>query len=319
MGKAESFITIAAMTALGVCGAGLTGEAGGGRSMAADMVLAENIRRHTVILGGDALEGRAPGSRGGELAASYIAGELEKLGIEPFGEDGTFFQQVPLLGSTPLSGCRLTVSAFGDHKVLELGEDYLLHTTGAQTWLPRPTPMVFVGYGIVAPEFDYNDYADVDVRGKVAVFLAGEPASDDAEYFAGAEPTAYSTIEAKVRIALSRGAMASVLVPAGTEHGGPGWARLQREYAFEHLGLASSVPSHLAVLLRPDIARTIFDEALFDFDQVLSMERRHALRSFHLATSLSFEGDFRVRSFLRPTWSAGFRDRGNASQGKRWL
>ena len=260
----------------------------------ADEVSAEAIRRHTVVLGGDALEGRAPGSRGGQLAASYIAEELEKLGLEPLGDDGSFFQQVPLVGSTPLPESRLTVSALGKHTALTLGKDYLLHTTGAQTWLPRPTPMVFVGYGIVAPEFDYNDYADVDVRGKVAVFFAGEPASDDPDYFAGRDPTVYSAVESKVRIALSRGAVASVLVPGG----GVGWARLQREYAFEHLSLAASVPSHLAILLHPAVAETLFDDALFDFDQVQSMERRQVLRSFHLPASLSFEGSFHVRSFL---------------------
>ncbi len=260
----------------------------------ADEVSADAIRRHTVVLGGDALEGRAPGSRGGRMAAAYIAAELQKLGIEPLGDDGSYFQQVPLVGSTPLPESRLTISGLGDRRVLVLGEDYLLHTTGAQTWLPRPTPLVFVGYGIVAPEFDYNDYADVDVRGKVVVFLAGEPASDDPDYFGGGEPTTYSAIESKVRIALSRGAVASVLVPGG----GVEWARLQREYAFEHLGLASSVPSHLAILLRPGVAATLFDEALFDFDQVQSMQLRQVLRSFHLPVNLTFEGEFRVRSFL---------------------
>jgi len=260
----------------------------------AEGVSSEAIRRHTVVLGGDALEGRAPGSRGGRMAAAYIAAELEKLGVEPLGEDGSYYQQVPLVGSTPLPESRLTISGLGEPRALTLGRDYLLHTTGAQTWLPRPTPLVFVGYGIVAPEFDYNDYADVDVRGKAVVFLAGEPASDDPDYFAGGEPTAYSAVESKVRIALSRGAVASVLVPGG----GVEWARLQREYAFEHLGLASSVPSHLAIMLRPGVAATLFDEALFDFDQVLSMERRQALRSFHLPVNLTFEGEFRVRSFL---------------------
>ncbi|KPK63341.1 MAG: hypothetical protein AMS21_06740 [Gemmatimonas sp. SG8_38_2] len=277
---------------------GVSAEAAEKWSTLADTVSAENIRRHTVILGGDALEGRAPGSRGGGLAAGYIAGELEKLGVEAFGDDGSYFQQVPLVGSTPLSGSRLTVSAFGEHRTLTLSEDYLLHTTGAQTWLPRPTPAVFVGYGIVAPEFDYSDYADVEVRGKVVVFLAGEPSSDDPGYFAGPEPTVYSAIESKVRIALSRGAVASVLIPAGADEERLRWARLQREYAFEHLGLASSVPSHLAVILHPRVAKTLFAEALFDFDQVLSMKRRQVLRSFHLPVSLSFEGDFRVRSFL---------------------
>ena len=176
----------------------------------ADEVSAEAIRRHTVVLGGDALEGEAPGSRGGRMAAAYIAGELEKLGVEPLGDDGSYFQQVPLVGSTPLPESRLTISGLGDQRVLALGEDYLLHTTGARTLLPRPTPLVFVGYGIVAPEFDYNDYADVDVRGKAVVFLAGEPASDDPDHFGGGEPTTYSAVESKVRMALSRGAVAGV-------------------------------------------------------------------------------------------------------------
>ncbi len=228
------------------------------------------------------------------MAAAYISGELEKLGVEPLGDDGSYFQQVPLVGSTPLPESRLTISGLGDQRVLALGEDYLLHTTGAQTLLPRPTPLVFVGYGIVAPEFDYNDYADVDVRGKAVVFLAGEPASDDPDYFGGGEPTTYSAVESKVRMALSRGAVASVLVPGG----GVEWASLQREYAFEHLSLASSVPSHLAILLRPGVASSLFDDALFGFDQVVSMERRQVLRSFHLPVNLRFEGEFRVRSFF---------------------
>ena len=75
----------------------------------ADAVSAENIRRHTVVLGGDALEGRAPGSHGGQLAAAYLASELEKLEVEPLGDDGTFFQQVPLVGSSPLPESRSRV------------------------------------------------------------------------------------------------------------------------------------------------------------------------------------------------------------------
>ncbi len=85
-------------------------------SAVADEVSAEAIRRHTVVLGGDALEGRAPGSRGGRMAAAYIAGELEKLGVEPLGDDGSFFQQVPLVGSTPLPESRLTISGLGERR-----------------------------------------------------------------------------------------------------------------------------------------------------------------------------------------------------------
>ena len=138
-------------------------------------VSAELLRRHVTVLGSDALEGRAPGSRGGTLAADYIARELDRSGAAAFGEEGSFFQQVPLVATTPLPGCRLELVSFGHATSLELGRDYLLASTGSQTWLPRPVPLVFVGYGIVAPEFDHNDYADVDVRGKIAVICRASP------------------------------------------------------------------------------------------------------------------------------------------------
>lgn len=260
---------------------------------------AEMIRRHAVVLGGDALEGRAPGSRGGELAAAYIAAELERYGVEPLGADGGFLQDVPLVGSVPLPTSRLALTSLGERRLLRLGDDYLLHTTGAQTWLPRPTPMVFVGYGIVAPEFDHNDYADVDVRGKVVVYLAGEPASDDDEFFAGEEPTVYAAPETKQRIALARGAVGSVLIPTD-EVAGAGWERLRREFSFEHLTLAYSLPRHLSVVLHPDLAPALFSDALYDLERVRRMQSTHALRSFHLPATLSFEGEFESRDFLTP-------------------
>ncbi len=257
---------------------------------------AEMIRRHTTVLGGDALEGRMPGSRGGDLAAAYIASELERFGLEGLGDDGGFMQRVPLVATLPLGTSRLTITSLGQQRALRLGQDYLLHTTGAQTWLPRPAQMVFVGYGIVAPEFDYNDYADVDVRDKVVVFLNGEPASDDPEYFGGGESTPYAAIETKIRIALSRGAVASVVVPAP---GSPSdWSALQRAYAFERIELAYSVPEHLCLLIRPDLAELLFADALYDLESILGMRERQVLRSFYLPVSLSFEGEFKVRSFL---------------------
>jgi hypothetical protein len=131
------------------------------------------------------------------------------------------------------------------------------------------------------------------------VFLAGEPASDDPAYFLGPEPSVYAAAETKQRIALSRGAAGSVLIPdAGAS--GAGWARLQREFAFEHLTLASTLPRHLSLVLHPGLAPALFADALYDFDRVQSMARAHTLRSFHLPVALSFEGVFRSRTFLTP-------------------
>jgi len=293
----------AAVTSALVLGMGMVGAASAGGPQriaeAAATVSEEAIRRHTVALGSDAMEGRAPGTPGGLRAADYIARELERLGVRPLGDEGSYFQQVPLHGNTPLPASRLVLTSLGEPRELALWSDYVLVSTGAQTWLPRSAPMVFVGYGIVAPEFDTNDYADVDVRGKVVVYLAGEPASDDPAYFQGAEPSVYATAETKQRIALSRGAVGSVLIPdAGVA--GAGWERLRREYAFEHLTPASSLPRHLSLVLHPQLAPALFADALYDFDRVQSMARAHTLRSFHLPVALSFEGVFRSRTFLTP-------------------
>jgi hypothetical protein len=266
---------------------------------AAAAVSAEGIRRHTAALGSDAMEGRAPGTPGGLRAAAYIAGELERLGVRPLGDDGSFLQQVPMVANTPLPSSRLVIRGLGETRELALGSDYLLYTTGAQTWLPLPAPMVFVGYGIVAPEFDHNDYADVDVRGKVVVYLAGEPTSDDPGCFLGQELSVYAAADTKQRIALARGAVGSVLVPPDVAVG-EGWARLQREFAFEHLTLASTLPRHLSLVLEPGLAPALFADALYDFERVRAMERGHTLRSFHLPATLSFEGAFSSRTFLAP-------------------
>jgi Peptidase family M28 len=264
-----------------------------------DGISAEGIRRHVVVLGSDALEGRAPGSKGGDQAAAYIASELEALGLEPLGDDGGFFQQVPLQGSRPRPRSRLLLTSLGEHRNLEFGDDYLLITTGEQTLLPRPTPMVFVGYGIVAPEFDYDDYADVDVRGKVVVFVDGEPSSRDPDYFAGDERSVYSAVETKSRIALSRGAVASVLLLGETASSAE-WARRRRMYAFEHITPAEAVPRHLSLILHPALAPQLFADSLFDYPELVEMKERHSMRSFHLPVQLAFVGDFDTRSFLAP-------------------
>ena len=264
-----------------------------------DGVSAEGIRRHVVVLGSDTFEGRAPGSRGGDRAAAYIAAVLAELGLEPMGDDGSFFQQVPMQGSRPRADSRLLVTTLGEQRTLEYGDDYLLISTGEQTLLPRPTPAVFVGYGIVAPEFDYDDYADVDVRGKVVVFFDGEPSSSDPDFFAGDEPSIYSAVETKTRIALSRGAVASVLLLGETSSTAE-WARRRRIYAFEHITPAEAVPRHLSLILRPALVPQLFSDALFDYPELVRMQDRNAIRSFHLPVQLAFVGEFETRSFLAP-------------------
>jgi hypothetical protein len=288
--KRQGAFRLAVAILVGV-GAAVAAPPGGGA------VDAEALRRHTFFLGDDAVEGRAPGTPGAEKAARYIAGELERVGLKALGHNGSWLQDVPLHGTTPAEGTPLVVASECGSSTLRLGEDYLLFTGGVQTLIPRDVPLVFAGYGIVAPEFDYNDYQGLNVEGKVVVVLEGEPDADDPEYFAGPQPTVYSTAEAKQRIALSRGARGSLLVPSALEPPRD-WVGLRREFAFEHLSLAYSLPRHLSARIRPAAAAALFCGAQWDLDAVHQMERDHTLRSFPLAAGVRFRGQFRERDFF---------------------
>jgi hypothetical protein len=262
-------------------------------------VSVERLQRHIQVLAADELEGRGTGTRGGDLAARYLAGALERLGWRPLGGDG-YQQLVPMHASTPTAASRLTLTtARAEDHPLELSEDYVLFTGGDQTLVPEPAELVLVGYGIVAPEFDHNDYQDHDVTGKIVVFLAGEPPSEDPEFFQGAEPTVYSSSEIKQRTAISRGAVGSVLLPPPRDVRHPSWAAWQREFGFEHVTLAYSVPRHLSLVLRPAVADELLLEPLGTSTvDLYAAAQDHRLRSRSLDAALEFRGEFTERDFL---------------------
>jgi len=258
---------------------------------------AERIRRHTDFLGADALEGRAAGSPGAERAAAYIAGEVERAGLRPLGRDGSFFQPVPLHGTFPEATNELFVVSDCGSGPLRLGEDFLLYSGGVQALIPKAVPLVFAGYGVVAPEFGHDDYAGLDVDGKVVVALSGEPLSDDPERFAGAQPTVYGTAEAKQRTALSRGARGSILLPSalGRQRS---WDDLRQEFAFEHVSLAYALPRHMSALLSRQAAERLFCGASRDLAEVHRLEREGGVGGFPLPTRIWFRGEFRERDFV---------------------
>jgi hypothetical protein len=183
---------------------------------------------------------------------------------------------------------------------LELGKDYLLYNTGAQTFVPKPAPLVFVGYGIVAPEYDHNDYQALDVEGRIVVFLAGEPETAEATYFAGEQATIYSFPEIKQKTALARGAAGSILIPTPRQASGRDWAYWQHEFAFEHVGLFYSVAGNLSVMMNPEAAHWLFEAAPYSLQQILALAAANRLRSFQLPVAASFRGIFQQRDFLAP-------------------
>jgi hypothetical protein len=263
-----------------------------------DSISVHNLQNHIAFLGSDALEGRGTGTRGGEAAAKYLANEFARLKLIPIGDDSSYFQNIPMHGSRPLPNSLLAISGEGREHSLELGRDYVLYNSGAHTFVPRPVPLVFVGYGIVAPEFDYNDYQALDVEGKIVVFLSGEPVSSDANYFDGSRPTVYSIPEVKQRLAVSRGARGSITIPNPREEGERNWQYWLQQFAFEDVTLLYGVTTNPSILMTPEAAQKLFDGAPMSLEQVLATDAAGSIHSFSLKMAASFRGHFQQRDFL---------------------
>ncbi|MEW6652661.1 MAG: hypothetical protein AB1394_04235, partial [Bacteroidota bacterium] len=118
--------------------------------------------KHLSKLGSDSLGGRAPGTLGGNLAAKYLANEFAKIRLKPFNNETKYYQYIPFHGSKPLYNSKLNIRFETESIGFRLKEDFLMYNTNNPVFIPNETPMVFAGYGITAPEFDYNDYYDLD-------------------------------------------------------------------------------------------------------------------------------------------------------------
>lgn len=259
----------------------------------------DKIQKHVSYLGSDIFEGRGTGTIGGELAAKYLAQEFSKMDLIPLGSNGTYYQYIPMHGSEPKSESRLTVYDESENQTsLELLNDYILLEAGDQTFTPTPLQLIFAGHGIIAPEYDYNDYQSINVEGKIVVVIEGEPSSNDIKYFDGENPTIYSLVESKKRLAISRGASGIIIIPNLIEEPNFDWAEIRTNYLFENVQLAYSVTSNLSVLLNPNIADKLFIGSQFSLNDIFEMYINNRMMSFPLKTMISFKGDFIRRDFI---------------------
>ena len=265
----------------------------------------EELRRHVEALGSEIMAGRGTGQEGGRRAAAYLASELEALigehgggatGLQPAGSDG-LRQPVPIHGATVLAATRLElVAPDGSSRALRLGHDYVLADT-LPLVLAQPVEMVFVGYGISAPDQDYNDYRDVDVSGRVVVFLEGEPASEDPQFLDGERLSEHAAPERKFLTALGYGARGAVLIPSPLDGFASDWERVQRAYAGEQLTLASRLVHRFNLWMRLEAASLLFEGAERSFEELLQGVSEGRVSSFPLRTRLRFESAMRERDF----------------------
>jgi hypothetical protein len=256
------------------------------------------IISHVNFLASDFLAGRLTGSFGSEIAAKYLASELHKYGVKPLGKDGTFYQYIPMHSTKLLPETKLTIYSENNFREYILNQDYLVYKISHQIFLARRTEMVFAGFGIVAPEFDYNDYLNIDVRGKVVVVLDGEPLSSSPDFFAGERPTTYSSFETKQIIALSRGAAALIIISSKSLSNPDDWENKKFNYQFDDFSLAYNLNNNLCIILNPNDSDFIFAQSGYSLNQIMELAKNNKLSSFPLNTFFEFKPQIERHDFL---------------------
>lgn len=201
--------------------------------LAAQEIKEREIRAHLEFLSSDLLEGRAPATRGGALTEQYLAAQLRALGIEP-ANNGSYFQRVPI---DVVGAVRSTITASASGKVtaqLRYPDDLVVWAGSSSERSAAKAPVVFVGYGANAPEFRWDDFKGVDVRGKILLVLVNDPPAPPREptLFGGAGMTYYGRWTYKFEEAERRGA-AGMLIIHNTERAGYGWPTVVGSWAKE--------------------------------------------------------------------------------------
>src|SRR6266851_9333632 len=247
----------------------------------------EHIRAHVRYLSLDLLEGRGTGQRGGDLAAEYIATQFWLYGLKAAGDNGTYFQKVPMVGITPAPETTFElVPNKGDALKLKPLDEYVAYDETQRPSSDIDAPIVFVGYGIEAPEYQWDDYKDADVRGKVLLMLVSEPSSDDPNFFKGRALTYYGRWTYKYEEAARRGAVGAILIHKSEMASYP-WEVVRNSNSGEKSFLKSDSPQlKAASWIQLDVARQLAQKSGMDLDKLMADAQSRNFRPMALPVKL---------------------------------
>jgi Zn-dependent M28 family amino/carboxypeptidase len=261
---------------------------------------AERIRATVKYLSDDALEGRGTGQKGGDKAADWMAAQFKKYGLVPAGDHGTYFQNVAFYGvTTDQQQTRFAfVSKSGSETVLKFADDYVATDQTHSEKSEIDAPIVYVGYGINAPEYNWDDYKGVDLKGKALLMLVNEPPSDDPNFFKGRALTYYGRWTYKYEEAARRGAVAVILVHK-TEMASYPWEVVRNSWGGETSLLQDEKEPKLksAGWVQLEVARKLAQSAGLDLDQMLKDANSRSFKPVELGVRLKETIVTKVRSF----------------------
>lgn len=277
----------------------------GNTKLALDSITSDDLMRHIKTLASDEYEGRAPGTRGEELTINYLTEQFKRIGLKPGNPDGTYTQKVPLVGFTaqPVA----SFQANGKTIALNFPNDYV---GVSRRFVPEVgvenSDVVFVGYGVVAPEYGWDDYKGLDVKGKTVVMLINDPAVADPNdktklderMFKGKAMTYYGRWTYKYEIASEKGAAACIIVHETAPAGYP-YEVVSGSWGRENFDIARTDKNMNRVAVESwittDKAKELFAASNQDFE---TLKRQATTKNFK-PVALNAKANFKIKNSLR--------------------
>jgi Zn-dependent M28 family amino/carboxypeptidase len=265
---------------------------------ALETIMPDHIRWHVRYLSHDLLEGRGTGQRGGDLAAEYIATQFAEYGLKPAGDHGTYMQKVPLVGVTTLPETQFSlVPKQGEAMNLKPLDEYVAFDQTQQPQTNVDADIVFVGYGIAAPEYNWDDYKGTDVRGKVLLMLVNEPPSEDPRFFKGKALTYYGRWTYKYEEAARKGAVGVMLIHQTAMASYP-WEVVRNSNSGEKSFLKVEGPAlKVASWVHYDVAARLASASGMNLEKMLQDSQSPSFHPVNLGAKLKAHMVSKIRNF----------------------
>jgi hypothetical protein len=260
----------------------------------------EKIRAHVKYLSSDELEGRGTEQRGGDMAADYIGKQFASYGLKPAGDNGTFFQAVPMvcvktLPETTFKFAEASGKSFEAKNLI----DFVTNNESQTEIADIDAPIVFVGYGIKAPEYDWDDYKNVDLHGKVALLFVNEPSSDDPNFFKGKALTYYGRWTYKFEETARRGASANLIIHR-KDLASYGWEVVRNSWGTERSYLKRDATPKLqaASWIQLEVAKRIVGMVGLDLDKMFERAQLKDFKPLQLPIRLRAHVASKLKPFV---------------------
>jgi Zn-dependent M28 family amino/carboxypeptidase len=265
--------------------------------LAMDGISPDRIKAHIKFLSDDLLEGRGTGTRGDDIASLYIASQFAMAGVKP-AVSGSYFQTVPLVGITTEVGSSLRFTRGSRVFTPRVVDEYVMWTEKEKPRQNISGNLVFVGYGIVAPEYDWDDYKGVDVKGKILLMLVNDPPSDDPAFFGGKALTYYGRWTYKFEIAEKKRALGVILIhttPTATY----GWSVVKNSWSREQTFVSRPENPNLLALegwITKPMTEKLLAACGYTLDELMSKAEKRDFKPINLGVNVSANIKSKIRS-----------------------